>query len=127
MFEQVDSASSTGVLTLPRTGRLQMDLHLSIEVNVTAAIARRKVNAFLATHVGNLLLAGDPVLMLSDRIAWRVPVDLTAPPEGRLGRVGEVDVDAESGELLLSEAQIEEIRKRAATTQTSKLSFPSPP
>jgi len=90
-----------------------MDVHLSVEINVTAAIARRKVNAFLATHVGNLLLADEPVLMLSERIAWRVPVDLTAPPAGRLGRVGEVDVDVESGELLLNDAQIAEIRERA--------------
>ena len=107
MVEQLDT------LTLPRVGRLQMDVHLSVEINVTAAIARRKVNAFLATHVGNLLLADEPVLMLSERIAWRVPVDLTAPPAGRLGRVGEVDVDVESGELLLNDAQIAEIRERA--------------
>lgn len=103
----------SGALTLPRTGRLQMDIHLSVEVNVTAAIARRKVNTFLATCVGNLLLAGDPVLTLGERIAWRVPVDLTAPPAGRLGRVGEVDVDVESGELLLNDAQIAEMRERA--------------
>jgi hypothetical protein len=90
-----------------------MDIHLSVEINVTAAIARRKVNAFLATYVGNLLLADDPVLTLSERITWRVPVDLTAPPAGRLGRVGEVDVDVESGELLLNDAQIAEIRERA--------------
>ncbi len=101
------------VLTIPRTGRLQMDVHLSVDINMTAAIARRKVNAFLATHVGNLLLAGDPVLTLSERIAWRVPVDLTTPTMGRLGRVGEVDVDVESGELLLNDAQITEMQERA--------------
>lgn len=100
-------------LTLPRTGQLQIDIHLSVEVNVTAAIARRKVNAFLATNVGNLLLADEPVLTLGERIVWRVPVDLTAPPDGRLGRVGEVDVDVESGELLLDEGQITRIREHA--------------
>jgi hypothetical protein len=100
-------------LTLPRTGRLQVDIHLTAEVNVTAAVARRKVNAFLATHVGNLLLADEPALTLGEHIVWRVPVDLTAPPEGRLGRVGEVDVDVESGELLLDDAQIEEIKVHA--------------
>lgn len=62
-----------------------------------AKIARRKVNAFLATHVGNLLLANEPVLTLGEQIVWRVSVDLTAPPKGRLSRVGEVDVDVESG------------------------------
>jgi hypothetical protein len=105
--------NQSDVLTLPRAGRLRMDIHLSAEVNVTAAMARRKVNAFLATHVGNLLLADDPVLTLAKCIVWRVPVDLTAPPQGRLGRVGEVDVDVESGELLLDETQIAEIQERA--------------
>jgi hypothetical protein len=105
--------NQSGMLTLPRTGQLQIEVHLSAEVNVTAAIARRKVNAFLATNVGNLLLADEPVLTLGERIVWRVPVDLTAPPAGRLGRVGEVDVDVENGELLLDEDQITGIREHA--------------
>ncbi len=103
----------TDSLTLPRTGRLQMDIHVSADMNVGAATARRRVNAFLATHVGNLLLANEPVLVLADHIVWRVPVDLTAPSMGRLGRVGEVDVDVESGELLLDDSQIEGMRHRA--------------
>ncbi len=107
----MDAQSSP--LTLPSTGRLQVDVRLTAEVNVSAVVARRKVNAFLATHVGNLLLADEPVLTLCERIVWRVPVDLTAPPGGRLGRVGEVDVDVESGELLLDDAQIAEIKEHA--------------
>jgi len=103
----------SGVLTLPRAGQLQIDVHLSAEVNVTAAVARRKVNAFLATNVGNLLLADEPVLTLGERIVWRVPVDLTTPKSGRLGRVGDVDVDVENGELLLDEAQLTRIRDHA--------------
>jgi hypothetical protein len=105
--------NQSDTLALPRAGQLQIDVHLSAEVNVTAAIARRKVNAFLATNVGNLLLADEPVLTLGERIVWRVPIDLTAPPDGRLGRVGEVDVDVESGELLLDEEQITRIRNHA--------------
>jgi hypothetical protein len=105
--------NQSGMLTLPRTGQLQIEVHLSAEVNVTAMIARRKVNAFLAANVGNLLLADEPVLTLGERIVWRVPIDLTAPPVGRLGRVGEVDVDVESGELLLDEDQITGIREHA--------------
>lgn len=100
-------------LTIPKTGHLQIDIHLSAEVNVTATIARRKVNAFLATHVGNLLLADEPLLTLGQRIMWRVPVDLTAPPTGRLGRVGEIDVDVENGDLMVNEAQISRIRDHA--------------
>jgi hypothetical protein len=98
--------AETQNLRLPRTGHLQIDIHLSADVNVTAVMARRKVNAFLATHVGNLLLADEPVLTITACIVWRVPVDLTSPARGRIGRVGEIDVAIESGELLLSDEQI---------------------
>jgi hypothetical protein len=98
---------------LTRTGRAQIDIHLSVDVNVTAMTARRKVNAFLATHVGNLLLASEPSLTLAERLVWRVPVDLTNPEQGRVGRVGEVDVDVETGELLLNEGHIAQITQNA--------------
>lgn len=100
-------------LALPQTGRLTIDIHLSVEVNVTAVMARRKVNAFLATCVGNLLLADEPVLTVAEKIVWRVPVDLTAPPEGRIGRVGEIEVDVETGAIAIDEAQIKRIRDHA--------------
>jgi hypothetical protein len=82
-------------------------------VNVTATTARRQVNAFLATYVGNLLLADEPALTVTDKVVWRVPVDLTNPVDGRIGRVGEVDVDVESGELFLTEEQITQIKQNA--------------
>ena len=106
-------SSLTDSLSLPRTGPLRADIHLSVDITIGAVSAKRHVNAFLATHVGNLLLADEPVLVLADRVVWRVPVDLTAPSMGRLGRVGEVDVDAQSGELLIDDALIEGMSKRA--------------
>ncbi|HEY86213.1 MAG TPA: hypothetical protein G4N96_14000, partial [Chloroflexi bacterium] len=111
--------NQSNTLTLPRNGQLQVDIHLSAEINVTAAIARRKVNAFLATHIGNLLLAKEPAFTLGDRIVWRVPVDLTSPAQGRIGRVGEVDVDIENGEILLNETQLNIIRNDALRLATN--------
>ena len=111
-------SSLTDSLSLPRTGPLRTDIHLGVDIAIGAVSAKRQVNALLATHAGNLLLADEPVLVLADRAVWRVPVDLTAPSMGRLGRVGEVDVDAQSGELLLDDALIEGIRKRATDLAT---------
>lgn len=103
---------ATDGLVLPRSGQVHMDIGVNADINVGAAMARRRVNAFLATRVGNLLLADDPVMVLTDRIVWRVPVDLTAPSKGRLGRVGEIDVAVESGELLVDDVQLEGMRHR---------------
>ncbi len=104
---------ATDGLVLPRSGHVHMEIRVSADINVGAALARRRVNAFLATHVGNLLLAAEPALVLTDHIVWRVPVDLTAPSTGRMGRVGEIDVDVESGELLVDDVQLEGMRHRA--------------
>ena len=106
-------SSLTDSLSLPRTGPLRADIHLSVDITIGAVSAKRQVNALLARHAGDLLLADEPVLVLADRVVWRVPVDLTAPSMGRLGRVGEVDVNAQSGELLIDDALIEGISKRA--------------
>lgn len=99
--------SDVSVLPIPQTGQLSVEIHLTASVNVSAKVARRKVNAFLATHLGNLLLAGEPSLTIGNKIVWRVPVDLTVPNKGRIGKVGEIDVDVESGEVLSSMEQLE--------------------
>ena len=105
--------NETGALTLPSSGKLQIDVRLTAQVNISAVVARRKVNSFLAMQVGNLFLAGEPVMTLANRIVWRVPVDLTTPGHGRRGQVGQVDVDIENGQLLLDEAGIALIRQNA--------------
>lgn len=106
-------------LTVPHTSQMHINIQLSLDVNVTAVAARRKVNAFLATHVGNLLLADEPALTISERVVWRVPVDLTNPVDGRIGRVGEVDVDVETGNIYLTDSQIVVIKENALRLVTS--------
>lgn len=109
----------TELLNLPFSSQVEIQVNLKSTINITAVSARRKVNAFLATNVGNLLLAGEPTLSITERIVWRVPVDVTDPINGRLGRVGEVDVDVETGELLLSSAQISQLEQNALRLTTS--------
>ena len=105
--------SETLTLPQPRSGQLKINVQLSADVNITAVVARRKVNAFLATYVGNLLLADEPTLTMGEQIVWRVPVDLTMPDVGRIGRVGEIDVDIENGDLLVGEEQLVKMKEHA--------------
>ncbi len=88
-------------------------------VPISALVARQKVNVLMLEQVSNLLLADEPMLVqLPDgRWVWRVPVDLTFPTRGRVGRVDEVDVDAYYGEVRYSDAtlaQIDEAARRLA-------------
>ncbi len=74
-------------------------VHIDMRV-VSAARVRRKVNGWLAMEAGDRLLAGEPELMLGERLIWRVPIRWTSPTQGVLARMEfTVLVDAKSGDF----------------------------
>jgi hypothetical protein len=85
------------------------------QVQVSAFVARQKVNVLMLEQVSNLLLAGEPRLekVPDGGRVWRVPVDLTFPAHGRVGCVGEVDVDARYGEVRYDDALLTQIAREA--------------
>ena len=90
-------------------------LQVSAQVQISAFVARQKVNVLVLEQVSNLLLAGEPVLEQTSDAGWqwRVPVDLTFPDRGRVGRVGEIIVDARYGELRYDEALLSDLADKA--------------
>jgi hypothetical protein len=82
----------------------ELHVQISVEavVNVDAKTARKRATAWLASEVGNMLMAGNPRLVVSQITVWRFPVLLTSSQKGVLGEVGTVDVDASNGEPLIS-------------------------
>ncbi len=87
-------------------------------VQISAFVARQKVNVLMLEQISNLLLADEPTLVqdVDKNWVWRVPIDLTYPSRGRVGCVGEIDVDARYGEVRYNEALLAEI-----TDKTQKL------
>jgi len=85
------------------------------QIRVSAFVARQKVNVLMLERVSNLLLAGEPRLMEAPdgNWMWRVPVDLTFPTHGRVGCVGEVEVDACYGEVHYDDALLTQIAHQA--------------
>jgi hypothetical protein len=109
-------------IPLVPTGQVQISVNLLAPLHITAVSAQRKVNAFLATHIGNLLMADEAALTITDRIVWRIPVNLMNGVHGRVGRVGDIDVDIQTGELLLNPTQIHQLEQNAIQlTQTTPL------
>lgn len=84
-------------------------------VQISAFVARQKVNVLILERVSNLLLAGEPALIqASDQNwLWRVPVDLTYSSRGRVGQVGEIDVDARYGEVRYTDDLLTNIAHRS--------------
>jgi len=83
---------------------------------VDAQTARRKVSAWLVRDVGNLLMGGEPEFVPGKRPVWRVPV---VAPHGHQEHATLVDVDAQSGELLVAEDTSQQILANASTADSS--------
>lgn len=100
-------------LAIPDPVTVDINIHVSGEISVGPLAARQKVNRFVVSQIGNLCSAGEPELQVAERFRWRVPVLLTNPAKGELGRVGEITVDARTGEIHADEATITRIQQNA--------------
>ncbi len=100
-------------IALPEQAEIKVELSLTSKVNVTDFTAQRKVSKLLLDRVGNLLYGERPSLVISRRLLWRVPVWLGLPTRGPVGQVGVLDVDAQTGEILFSPEQLNELAERA--------------
>ena len=82
------------------TTPIHLRFHVVAMLNVTARDARHRVNRQVVAELGTGLVARDPEMVIGDEfIAWRVPIVLSLPELGDLGRVGAIDVDAETGDV----------------------------
>jgi hypothetical protein len=97
------------------------------QIRISAFVARQKVNVLMLERVSNLLLAGEPALEQGADGAWqwRVPIDLTLADRGRVGRVGELAVDAQYGTVHEDEQQLTRITA-AAQRLADEVLTPSP-
>jgi hypothetical protein len=99
---------------IPTSSQVDIKIHISSPINVSSIVARRKVNALLLDHVGTGVYANDPEMLVRDgRLYWRVPVLLALPTLGRLGQVGTIKVDVQTGEILADDTTWQELSDHA--------------
>lgn len=82
--------------------------------NITADEARWKVNAYAGNEIADILSGEAPDLVCHKNEAyWRVLVVLTSKSLGRIGLVGFININVETGELQLAENAVQEIEDNA--------------
>ncbi len=100
-------------------GQVQVNIHIEAELNISALAARRKVTGYLIDYVSDHLGGEDPALVVDGELfLWRVPVVLYLTSRGKVGQVGEVDVNAQTGQLLISQSLLKELKARAEDLAT---------
>jgi hypothetical protein len=110
---------------LPKTGRLEVDIKVTADVNISAFAAKQKVNGFVLSEISYMMHAGVPTLVIDERICWRVPVILSLTSRGDIGEVGTVDVDVETGQLRITPQLMTEITTRAQGLALNTTSTPA--
>jgi hypothetical protein len=110
---------STAVLpvTERRDQRMLLNVHLRAEILGPEQICR-KANMWLLEHVGHLLRAEDPEIVIGEELTWRVTVALTSPEKGRIGPVGQLHLLAETGNVQVWDGMIEEFIANASALAT---------
>lgn len=137
LFNSVELTSpyTVGVLQIDRTGHIipftddqckeimeramiavantQCDLPMQ-NGYISKVFAQRVANLYLSESVGFFFIPIEGTLVLSERPLWRFSIQFRLPRSGDLGVIGDIDVDAQTGELISLTAQkISEIQKRA--------------
>ncbi len=98
---------------VPEGAKLDISISLSAQANITAFVARQKVTQFVMKEISSQLRGDSPDLLVGDRLCWSVPVVMTSPAQGIIGTVGEVRVDAGTGEILADAATVQGIADHA--------------
>ena len=112
----VSSEQTKGVAASDK--RVQVMVNIQAEV-LDAESARRKANVWLLDRVGNLLGATTPELVLGERLFWRYDLilgtpNLEQPGTGNLQRVGQILLDAVTGEVQNSDLLMETLQQYGA-------------
>jgi hypothetical protein len=100
----------------PEDKPFRVEAHFSGEIPMSPTQARRRVAQFLAAQVKLDSFAGTPVLLLGDRLVWRVPACLRLPGLGdeEVVHLGVIDIDVFKGEMIVpGPEQVSKMQKRA--------------
>lgn len=102
-----------------KSSPIHLDLHVQATLQITAEDARRLVNRTLIPNLGTGLVAQTPELVINgNQASWRVPVVLSLPGFGNLGQVGNIHIDAQTGNLQSSATIQKEIIQHARRLYT---------
>lgn len=98
---------------IPEKGKVELKVNQTFEIKVTAVEANRQVRRWLRDEVSHLLSTDPPTLAVGEQVIWRVPVWIGFPNIGRLGGVGTIEVDVDTGSMNNSSALKLNLERRA--------------
>jgi hypothetical protein len=99
-------SSAVSPVPLPPDADVEVSVRIHTPLNITRHVARQKVNVQLTLQGGQSFAVEEPELQIGDRVCWRVPIWVTHPTRGRVACLGDLRVDAKTGEVLCTREQL---------------------
>jgi hypothetical protein len=100
-------------VTPPQGANVAIRIELTAQVNFTPFVARQAVTGFVIREISDRMRGESAELVVGDRLCWSVPVVLTSPTRGVVGKVGDILVDATTGELLVDKDTVPRMKDDA--------------
>src|ERR1700694_2162671 len=100
-------------MSLPTDSTLDINIRVTQPLKITSFSAQQRVTQYVMCELSTQLGADTPELTVGERVCWSVPVVMTLPGRGVLGRGGTLRVDAGTGELLTDPHTEQEILAHA--------------
>lgn len=106
-------SSHVSLPSLPPDADVEVSVKIHTPLNITRHVARQKVNVQLALHCGQSFVLDEPELQMGERVCWRILIWVTHPTQGKVTCIGDVRVDAQTGEVLCTREQLQLLKAAA--------------
>lgn len=106
-------SSHVSPVPLPPDSEVEVSIKIHTPLSITRHVAKQKVNLQLALHCGQNFVVEEPELQVGERLVWRVPIWVIHSKKGKVACLGEVRVDAQTGEVLCTREQLRLLKAAA--------------
>jgi hypothetical protein len=100
-------------VTPPQGATVSIRIEVTAQANITPFVARQTVTGFVIREISDRMRGQELELVVGEGLCWSVPVVLTSPTQGVVGKVGEIRVDATTGELLVEKDTVQRMSNDA--------------
>lgn len=117
-YERLSSAAHQQRLAIETLIEKWLDMrgelsHIEPDVRISAEDAEKRCCLWLLDVNMGFMSGTAAFVDEGGRSVWRVPVILTASHRGHVGQVGHADIDAQTGEIMVEDEEIEQWYKRS--------------
>jgi hypothetical protein len=98
---------------VPTGSGVEVNVTLQTRLGISADDAQQRARTCLALQCGQSFAIDTPILQVRDRLAWLVPVWLATPTLGRRAKIGELRIDAHTGEVIDDRESCQHLRHMA--------------